>query len=61
MVMDEYDSAHPQKEITLKITDFDDAREHKQTTTMSFRGTAAYGAPEVLTTERFSKASDVWR
>lgn len=59
--MELFDYVHPHKEMTLKITDYDDAREHKHTTTMSFRGTVAYMAPEVLRTERFSKASDIWR
>ena len=45
----------------LKITDFDEVKEHDHTTTMSLVGTAAYMAPEVLATQRFSKASDVWR
>lgn len=61
VLMEPFDSAHPHKEMTLKITDYDDAREHKRTTTMSFSGTVAYMAPEVLKTERFSKASDIWR
>lgn len=59
--MELFDVVHPGEEMTLKITDFDDVRQHKHTTTMSFRGTLAYTAPEVLRTERFSKASDVWR
>ena len=61
MLMHPFDSVHPDKEMTLKITDFDDAIEQNRTTTMSLRGTVAYTAPEVLKTERFSKASDVWR
>jgi len=56
-----FDPVHPHKRMILKITDFDDVKEHKQTATMSFRGTVAFGAPEVLTAHRFSKASDVWR
>lgn len=48
-------------EITLKIADFDNVREHVDTMIMSIEGTVAYMAPEVLTTDRFSKASDIWR
>ena len=46
---------------TLKITDFDQVREHNSTKTMSNAGTCCWMAPEVLTTVTFSKASDVWR
>lgn len=48
-------------EKTLKITDFEQVRESDRTTTMSRVGTYAWMAPEVIITERFSKASDVWR
>lgn len=47
--------------ITLKITDFDTIKELHHTTTLSFKGTVAWMAPEVLTEERFSPKSDVWR
>ena len=46
---------------TLKITDFDQVREHNSTKTMSLAGTCCWMAPEVLTAAMFSKSSDVWR
>lgn len=46
---------------TLKITDFDEVREHDHTTVMSGVGTYAYMAPEVIKDSTFSKTSDVWR
>lgn len=46
---------------TLKITDFDQIREYDGTQTMSRAGTYKWMAPEVLTEQKFSKASDVWR
>ena len=45
----------------LKITDFGLAREISNTTRMSAAGTYAWMAPEVIRTNTFSKASDVWR
>lgn len=45
---------------TLKITDFDQIREHDHTTTMSGAGTYAWMAPEVIIKKHFSKASDIW-
>jgi serine/threonine protein kinase len=46
---------------TLKITDFGLAREVSHTTRMSVAGTYAWMAPEVIRSQVFSKASDVWR
>ena len=48
-------------QVTLKITDFDEVKEIENTTTMSFKGTFAWMAPEVVEDEKFSKASDVYR
>lgn len=48
-------------ENVLKITDFGLAREIVTTTRMSAAGTYAWMAPEVIRTNTFSKASDVWR
>ena len=48
-------------ENVLKITDFGLAREIMNTTRMSAAGTYAWMAPEVIRTNTFSKASDVWR
>lgn len=48
-------------QVTLKIADFDEIKEIVHTTRMSFRGTIAWMAPEVLADEKFSKASDVYR
>lgn len=45
---------------TLKITDFDQIREHECTQTMSAAGTYAWTAPEVFIEGKFSKFSDVW-
>lgn len=47
-------------ENVLKITDFGLAREIMNTTRMSAAGTYAWMAPEVIRTNTFSKASDVW-
>lgn len=47
-------------ENVLKITDFGLAREIVTTTRMSAAGTYAWMAPEVIKTNTFSKASDVW-
>lgn len=47
-------------ENVLKITDFGLAREIVTTTRMSAAGTYAWMAPEVIRTNTFSKASDVW-
>ncbi|EDV23696.1 uncharacterized protein TRIADDRAFT_26486 [Trichoplax adhaerens] len=49
-------------DITLKITDFGMARELQQRSTRmtSAGGTYAWMAPEVITTQRYSKASDIW-
>lgn len=47
--------------MTLKIADFDEVKDHDHTTTMSFVGTCAFMAPEVLRNQLFSKTSDVWR
>ncbi|EDO36442.1 predicted protein, partial [Nematostella vectensis] len=44
----------------LKITDFGLAREIANTTRMSAAGTYAWMAPEVIRTNTFSFASDVW-
>lgn len=46
---------------TLKIIDFGLAREVSHTTHMSTAGTYAWMAPEVFKSQKFSKASDVWR
>src|SRR6218665_3119376 len=61
LLMEPFDVHNPHMTITLKITDFDAVKEHDHTTTLSFVGTCAYMAPEVLVDQRFSKASDVWR
>lgn len=53
-------SCNDHGQMILKITDFDDVKEHTHTTTMSVRGTCAYMAPEVLEKQWVSKASDVW-
>ena len=57
----EADSSSNPYNKTLKITDFDQIREHDGTKTMTRAGSCAWMAPEVLTEERFSKTSDVWR
>ena len=59
--MEPFEGCIPHKKITLKIASFDEIKEYDQTMTMSFVGTCAYMAPEVLVSQRFSKASDVWR
>ena len=61
LLMEPFDVRDPHMTITLKITDFDAVKERDHTTTLSFVGTCAYMAPEVLVDQRFSKASDVWR
>jgi len=60
-MMESFDITNAHKKILLKISDFDEMSPHDYTVSMSLSGTAAYMAPEVLTTERFSKSSDVWR
>ena len=59
--MEPFDVRKPRIKITLKIADFDEVKDHDHTMTMSLVGTVAYMAPEVITEERFSKRSDVWR
>ena len=59
--MEPFDTGNPHVMMILKITDFDEIKIHDHTTTMSFVGTCAYMAPEVLRAQRFSKASDIWR
>ena len=60
--MEPFDIRNYHEVITLKIGDFDEAKEHPQTNTMPpFVGTCAYMAPEVLRDQSFSKSSDVWR
>jgi len=59
--MEPFDILKPRKRMTLKIADFDEVKDHDHTMTMSFVGTVAYMAPEVMVTQRFSKGSDVWR
>ena len=59
--MKPYDIRELYTEMSLKIGDFDEVKDHDHTMTMSFVGTVAYMAPEVLATKRFSKGSDVWR
>ena len=59
--MEPFDIRKPRIKMTLKIADFDEVRDHDHTVTMSLVGTVAYMAPEVLTEQRFSKGSDVWR
>ena len=61
LLMEPFDIANTLKPVVLKISDFDEMSPHDHTMTMSLTGTAAYMAPEVLTTQRFSKYSDVWR
>lgn len=61
MVMKRVDPNNVLSHVTLRIADFDEIKEIGGTTTMSFRGTLAWMAPEVLQDERFSKASDVYR
>ena len=45
----------------IKLTDFGLAKEVEHTTHMSVAGTYPWMAPEVLTSQYFSKKSDVWR
>lgn len=59
--MEEFNIENVNAPITLKITDFDTIKELHQTITLSFKGTIAWMAPEVLTEEKFSRKSDVWR
>jgi len=59
--MEPFDIRKPRIKMTLKIADFDEVKDHDHTTTMSFVGTVAYMAPEVIVEQRFSKGSDVWR
>ena len=59
--MEPFDIREPHTKMTLKIADFDEVKDHNHTTTMSFVGTVAYMAPEVIVSQRFSKGSDVWR
>jgi len=59
--MERFDIANTHKPVVLKIGDFDNMSLHENTVTMSSTGTPPYMAPEVLTTQRFSKSSDVWR
>lgn len=61
LLMESFDINNAHKPVVLKICDFDDISQHEITVTMSWTGTAAYMAPEVLTEQRFSKSSDVWR
>ena len=61
VLMEKFESLKAHEGMTLKITDFDEVQENLGTVTMSLRGTYAYMAPEVLSSQRFSKASDVWR
>ena len=59
--MESFDIRKPRTEMTLKIADFDELKDHDHTVTMSLVGTYAYMAPEVIVKQRFSKGSDVWR
>ena len=59
--MEPFDIRKPHTKMTLKIADFDEVKGHDHTTTMSFAGTVAYMAPEVIKEQRFLKDSDVWR
>jgi serine/threonine protein kinase len=45
---------------TLKICDFGTAREYNHTTLMTFTGTFAWMAPEVLRSEKVSEKCDVY-
>lgn len=59
--MEQFHLENAHAPITLKITDFDTIKELHQTMSLSFKGTFAWMAPEVLTEQRFSQNSDVWR
>lgn len=59
--MEPFDITNSQKPVVLKISDVDEISEHEYTVTMSLTGTKSYIAPEVLTMQKFSKSSDVWR
>ena len=59
--MEPFDICKHRTKMTLKIADFDEVRDYDHTMTMTLVGTVAYMAPEVVTEQRFSKGSDVWR
>jgi len=59
--MEPFNIRKPRIKMTLKIADFDEVKDHDHTVTMSLVGTVAYMAPEVITEQKFSKGSDVWR
>ena len=58
LLMEPFAVPNSHVKVALKISDFDGIKVHDQTTIVS---SFAYMAPEVLVSQWFTKASDVWR